>query len=81
MGAGPAVLTAFLISFFPITVDIATGPRRRSSPSSRTCCAVLGAQRWDVLVKVGLPHSMPYFYGSLKVRDHPRLRRHHGFRR
>ena len=28
---------------------------------------VLGARRWDVLVKVGLPRSMPYFYGSLKV--------------
>jgi NitT/TauT family transport system permease protein len=28
---------------------------------------VLGAKRWDVLVKVGLPRSMPYFFGSLKV--------------
>ena len=28
---------------------------------------VLGARRWDVLVKVGLPRSMPYFFGSLKV--------------
>jgi NitT/TauT family transport system permease protein len=28
---------------------------------------VLGAKRWDVLIKVGLPRSMPYFYASLKV--------------
>jgi NitT/TauT family transport system permease protein len=28
---------------------------------------VLGAKRWDVLMKVGLPRSMPYFYGSLKI--------------
>jgi len=28
---------------------------------------VLGAKRWDVLIKVGLPRSMPYFFGSLKV--------------
>jgi len=28
---------------------------------------VLGARRWDVLIKVGLPRSMPYFYVSLKV--------------
>ena len=28
---------------------------------------VLGAKRWDVLIKVGLPRSMPYFYGSLKI--------------
>ena len=24
-------------------------------------------KRWDVLTKVGLPRSMPYFFGSLKV--------------
>jgi NitT/TauT family transport system permease protein len=28
---------------------------------------VLGARRWDVLIKVGLPRSMPYFFASLKV--------------
>ena len=28
---------------------------------------VLGASRWDVLTKVGLPRSLPYFFGSLKV--------------
>jgi NitT/TauT family transport system permease protein len=28
---------------------------------------VLGARRTDVLLKVGLPRSMPYFYASLKV--------------
>ena len=28
---------------------------------------VLGAKRWDILTKVGLPRSMPYFYASLKV--------------
>jgi NitT/TauT family transport system permease protein len=28
---------------------------------------VLGAKRWDVLIKVGLPRAMPYFYGSLKI--------------
>jgi NitT/TauT family transport system permease protein len=37
IGLGPGILTAFLISFFPITVNIATG--LRSSPSWRTCCA------------------------------------------
>jgi NitT/TauT family transport system permease protein len=28
---------------------------------------VLGAKRWDVLMKIGLPRSMPYFFASLKV--------------
>jgi NitT/TauT family transport system permease protein len=55
IGVGPAILTAFLISFFPIMVNIATG------------LATLEPELEDVLVKVGLPRSMPYFYGSLKV--------------
>ena len=28
---------------------------------------MLGARRWDVLMKIGLPRSMPYFFASLKV--------------
>ena len=66
IGLGPGVLTAFLISFFPITVNIATG-LATLEPELEDVLRVLGAKRWDVLVKVGLPRSMPYFYGSLKV--------------
>jgi NitT/TauT family transport system permease protein len=66
IGVGPAVLTAFLISFFPITVNIATG-LATLEPELEDVLRVLGAKRWDVLVKVGLPRSLPYFYGSLKV--------------
>ena len=66
IGVGPAVLTAFLISFFPITVNIATG-LATLEPELEDVLRVLGARRWDVLVKVGLPRSMPFFFGSLKV--------------
>jgi len=66
IGVGPAVLTAFLISFFPITVNIATG-LATLEPELEDVLRVLGAKRWDVLMKVGLPRSMPYFFGSLKV--------------
>jgi NitT/TauT family transport system permease protein len=66
IGLGPGVLTAFLISFFPITVNIATS-LATMEPELEDVLRVLGAKRWDVLVKVGLPRSMPYFYGSLKV--------------
>ncbi len=66
IGLGPGILTAFLISFFPITVNIATG-LATMEPELEDVLRVLGAKRWDVLVKVGLPRSMPYFYGSLKV--------------
>ena len=66
IGIGPAILTAFLISFFPIMVNIATG-LATLEPELEDVLRVLGARRWDVLVKVGLPRSMPYFYGSLKI--------------
>ena len=60
------LMTAFLISFFPITVNIATG-LATLEPELEDVLRVLGAKRWDVLIKVGLPRSMPYFFGSLKV--------------
>ncbi|MDQ3273051.1 MAG: ABC transporter permease, partial [Pseudomonadota bacterium] len=66
IGVGPGILPAFLISFFPITVNMATG-LATLEPELEDVLRVLGAKRWDVLIKVGLPRSMPYFYGSLKV--------------
>ncbi len=66
IGVGPAILTAFLISFFPIMVNIATG-LATLEPELEDVLRVLGAKRWDILMKVGLPRSLPYFYGSLKV--------------
>ena len=66
IGVGPGILTAFLISFFPVTVNIATG-LATLEPELEDVLRVLGAKRWDVLIKVGLPRSMPYFYGSLKI--------------
>lgn len=66
IGVGPAVLTAFLISFFPIMVNIATG-LATLEPELEDVLRVLGAKRRDVLLKVGLPRAMPFFFASLKV--------------
>jgi NitT/TauT family transport system permease protein len=66
IGIGPAILTAFLISFFPIMVNIATG-LATLEPELEDVLRVLGARRWDVLIKVGLPRSLPYFFAALKV--------------
>lgn len=66
IGVGPAILTAFLISFFPIMVNIATG-LATLEPELEDVLRVLGAKRLDVLLKVGLPRSLPYFFASLKV--------------
>jgi NitT/TauT family transport system permease protein len=66
IGAGPAILTAFLISFFPIMVNIATG-LSTLEPELEDVLRVLGANRIDILKKVGVPRCLPYFFASLKV--------------
>ena len=66
IGTVPAVLTAFLICFFPILVNVATG-LATLEPELEDVLRALGAKRIDVLLKVGLPRSLPYFFASLKV--------------
>jgi NitT/TauT family transport system permease protein len=66
IGIGPAILTAFLISFFPVMVNIATG-LATLEPELEDVLRVLGATKWDILRKVGLPRTLPYFFASLKV--------------
>jgi len=66
IGTVPAILTAFLISFFPIVVNVATG-LATLEPELRDLLRSLGARRIDILMKVGLPRAMPYFFASLKV--------------
>lgn len=66
IGTVPAILTAFMISFFPIAVNVATG-LATLEPELEDVLRSLGASRWDILVKVGLPRSLPYFFASLKV--------------
>ena len=66
IGTVPAIMTAFVICFFPITVNVATG-LATIEPEIEDVLRALGASRKDVLLKVGLPRSMPYFFASLKV--------------
>lgn len=66
IGTVPAILTAFLISFFPIAVNVATG-LATLEPELEDVLRSLGASKRDILIKVGLPRSLPYFFASLKV--------------
>jgi len=66
LGEIPAVLTAFLISFFPIVVNVATG-LATTEPELEDVLRALGASKLDIMRKVGIPRSLPYFFGSLKV--------------
>uniref|UniRef100_UPI003B3B1E05 ABC transporter permease n=1 Tax=Bosea sp. (in: a-proteobacteria) TaxID=1871050 RepID=UPI003B3B1E05 len=66
VGALPAVITAFVISFFPIVVNVATG-LATIEPEMRDVMRSLGASQWEILTKVGVPRAMPYLFASLKV--------------
>ncbi|MGQ9813639.1 MAG: ABC transporter permease [Candidatus Roseilinea sp.] len=66
VGAIPAVLIAFLISFFPIAVNVATGIAT-VEPELRDVLRSLGASQFDIFRKIGFPRSAPYFFASLKV--------------
>ncbi|MBO6637188.1 MAG: ABC transporter permease [Roseitalea sp.] len=66
IGDVPAILTAFLIAFFPIVVNVATG-LATIEPEMEDVLRALGAKKMDVMLKVGIPRSMPYFFGSLKI--------------
>jgi NitT/TauT family transport system permease protein len=66
IGQAPAIATAFLLSFFPIAVNVATG-LATVEPELEDVLRSLGATRLDILRKVGLPRTMPFFFGSLKI--------------
>ncbi|WP_196257807.1 ABC transporter permease [Pelagibacterium limicola] len=66
IGTVPAILTAFLIAFFPIVVNVATG-LATIEPETEDVLRALGAKKMDIMLKVGIPRSMPYFFGSLKI--------------
>jgi len=65
-GAVPAILTAMIMSLFPIVVNVATG-LATTEPELEDVMKALRATKLDILWNVGLPRAMPYFFASLKV--------------
>ncbi len=66
IGTIPAIITAFSTAFFPIAVNVATG-LATIEPETRDVLRSLGASRWEILTKVGIPRSTPYLFASLKI--------------
>lgn len=65
-GTVPAILTAVVMCIFPVVVNVATG-LATVEPELEDVLRALGATRMDILLKVGLPRSMPYLFASLKI--------------
>jgi NitT/TauT family transport system permease protein len=66
VGTVPAVITAFMLSFFPVVVNVATG-FATIEPELVDVFRSLGATRLDIILKVGIPRSLPHFFASLKI--------------
>lgn len=66
IGTLPSVLTAFMLAFFPIAVNVAVGLSTVEKEMQDVLLS-LGASQFEVFQKVGFPHSMPYLFASLKV--------------
>lgn len=66
IGTIPAILTAFLLAFFPIAVNVTAG-LTTVEPEMRDVLMSLGASRLELFQKLGFPHTLPYLFASLKV--------------
>ncbi|MGI0493078.1 ABC transporter permease [Alkalinema pantanalense CENA528] len=66
IGTVPAILTAFLLAFFPIAVNVALG-LDTVEPEMKDVMRALGASQVEIFQKIGYPHSLPYIFASLKV--------------
>jgi NitT/TauT family transport system permease protein len=66
VGSWPAIGTAFLLSFFPVVVNVASG-FATIEPELVDVLRSLGATRADVIRKIGIPRSLPHFFASLKI--------------
>ena len=66
LGTVPAVVTAFLLSFFPVVSNVSLA-FSSIEPELIDLVRSLGGSRRDLMRKVGLPRSLPYLFASLKV--------------
>jgi NitT/TauT family transport system permease protein len=62
----PATITAFLLAFFPIAVNVALG-LDTVEPEMKDVLRALGASQLETFQKVGWPHTLPYIFASLKI--------------
>jgi NitT/TauT family transport system permease protein len=60
------VVIAFLISFFPIIVNTASG-LREVEPEMIDLVTSLNATKWQVFKKIRLPNSLPHLFSGLKI--------------
>lgn len=62
----PKILVAFLVAFFPVVVDTATG-LRSPAPQLLDLARQLSASQFQIYTKIRFPSALPHFFSGLKV--------------
>ena len=65
-GDFPKVVVAFLVAFFPVVVDTATG-LRSPAPQILDLARQLSASQFQIYTKIRFPSALPHFFSGLKV--------------
>lgn len=66
LGIFSKVVMAFLISFFPIVINTASG-LAQIEPDLVNLLRLMKATQWQTFVKLRLPHSLPAMFDAFKV--------------
>ena len=65
-GATSSLLLAFLISFFPMTINAAIGFQTVDEEAVNMARSFMGS-RWQIFCKIRLPNAMPHLFGGMKI--------------
>lgn len=65
-GITPKLILLTLVCFFPVAWAMLAG-LSRTEPHLREYLAMIGASRWQLLRRLELPASLPYFFAGLKI--------------
>jgi NitT/TauT family transport system permease protein len=65
-GATSSLLLAFLISFFPMTINAALGFQTVDEEVVRMARSFTGS-RWQIFCKIRLPNALPHLFGGMKI--------------
>ena len=65
-GLTPKIIVVALIAFFPIVVNTVDG-LRSVDPDAVNLMRTLGANRWQIFLKIQVPSAMPFLFSGTKV--------------
>lgn len=65
-GAMSCLLLAFLVAFFPMTINAAMGFQSVDEDIYKMARTFMGS-RWQIFWKIRLPNSLPYIFGGMKI--------------